>query len=157
MDHRYVAIHTNKWWKSYDERKRTVTVDVSDYICDFEDEDNFEELMKLVEDGCVTLPLSFEVCGTCNGFGSHVNPDIDSHGITAEEWDRDWSYEDRDNYFSGLYDVTCYECNGNKVVPEIVSSYLSDSQKKILEIIDNQRSSLAQDARDRCKEIEMGY
>jgi hypothetical protein len=43
-----------------------------------------------------------------------------SNGITAEEWDRDWSYEDRENYLSGMYDQPCpgdgiYPCENGKV------------------------------------------
>lgn len=62
------------------------------------------------------LPACYEVCSRCSGTGSHVNPSIDGHGITEEEWDRDWSYEERDDYMSGVYDVTCYECGGLRVV-----------------------------------------
>jgi hypothetical protein len=62
------------------------------------------------------LSLHYAVCPTCDGKGSHVNPSIDAHGITAEEWDRDWDEEDRENYQSGLYDVVCYECKGRTTV-----------------------------------------
>ena len=64
-----------------------------------------------------SLPAKYEVCGTCNGKGTHVNPSIDAHGITGEEWENEWSDEDREGYFSGRYDVTCSECDGKRVVP----------------------------------------
>ena len=54
------------------------------------------------------------VCGTCDGKGSHVNPSIDCNGISE--------FEDEDDelaYFSGAYDVPCYECKGEKIVIEI--------------------------------------
>ena len=34
----------------------------------------------------VELPARFEVCHTCDGKGKHVNPSIDSHGISSEEF-----------------------------------------------------------------------
>jgi hypothetical protein len=62
------------------------------------------------------LPAKYDVCLRCEGHGSHVNPNIDGHGITSEEWERDWDEESREAYFSGHYDVTCYTCAGKRVV-----------------------------------------
>lgn len=62
----------------------------------------------------VNCQSRFEVCNTCQGRGSHVNPSIDAGGITSSEWD-EWDYESQENYWSGRYDVTCYECRGEKV------------------------------------------
>lgn len=63
------------------------------------------------------IPSKFAVCPRCRGKGSHVNPAIDGHGITAEEWNGpDWSEEEKETYMSGGYDVPCYECNGRRVV-----------------------------------------
>lgn len=66
------------------------------------------------------FPCQMQVCGTCDGKGKHVNPSIDSHGISAAEWEEDWDEDDRDDYIGGLYDVTCYECHGANVVPTLV-------------------------------------
>ena len=66
------------------------------------------------------LPEAFEVrssyivCPTCAGHGTHVNPSIDAHGIGREEFDEDPYFEEA--YFSGMYDVTCNQCNGLRVV-----------------------------------------
>jgi hypothetical protein len=63
------------------------------------------------------LPVTFEVCPTCEGRGKHVNPSVDAGGLSAEDF-----YEDPDfaeSYMEGHYDVTCYECGGNRVVPVI--------------------------------------
>jgi hypothetical protein len=63
------------------------------------------------------LPGKYEVCGRCQGKGSHVNPSIDRNGITADEWNGpDWDDESREMYTSGGYDVPCYECSGVRVV-----------------------------------------
>jgi len=59
------------------------------------------------------LHLRYQTCGSCQGRGKHVNPSVDSHGISAYEFDEDPDF--RDDYFSGTYDVTCYECKGERV------------------------------------------
>ena len=49
-----------------------------------------------------TLPTKFEVCGTCGGRGSHVNPSIDCGGLSSDDFDEDPDF--RDAYFNGSYD-----------------------------------------------------
>lgn len=51
------------------------------------------------------VPAVYQVCETCDGKGSHVNPSIDAHGITAEEWSEEWDDESRQGYLAGDYDV----------------------------------------------------
>jgi hypothetical protein len=75
------------------------------------------------------LPAKFEVCPTCEGKGSHVNPSIDSHGISREEFDADPEFEEA--YFAGRYDVTCHECKGQRVVLVVDESKLNASQKDL--------------------------
>lgn len=65
----------------------------------------------------IELPSKWVVCETCRGNGKHVNPSIDHNGISMREF-----YEDPDfaeDYFGGVYDVTCYECHGKRVVPGV--------------------------------------
>lgn len=57
---------------------------------------------------------TFAICPTCEGSGKHVNPSIDSQGISPEEFYSDPDFEEA--YFGGAYDVTCVECQGNRVV-----------------------------------------
>lgn len=57
----------------------------------------------------------FVVCPTCRGRGSHVNPSIDSHGISSQEFYDDPEFAE--DYFAGTYDVSCAECRGRRVVP----------------------------------------
>jgi hypothetical protein len=59
------------------------------------------------------LPTRFEVCGRCDGKGTHVNPSVDEHGISPEEFRDDPDFEEA--YFGGVYDVTCYDCRGERV------------------------------------------
>lgn len=69
------------------------------------------------EEHCGVLPKHKIVCPTCNGKGHHVNPSIDAGGLSQEDFDGDPDfYED---YMSGMYDVSCYECGGENVVEDV--------------------------------------
>ena len=61
-----------------------------------------------------TLPCRWEVCPTCDGNGTHVNPSIDAHGLTREDFDDDPGFAE--DYHGGVYNVICYECGGRRVV-----------------------------------------
>ncbi len=69
-------------------------------------------VLRFLEPGMVehVLHLKWEVCGTCDGKGEHVNPSIDAHGITADEFSEDPDFAEE--YFRGSYNVNCYECGG---------------------------------------------
>jgi len=134
MDSRDVESHKYKDWFSFDEKKMLLV---------FEDDNENE----------IAIPAIFEVCGLCDGKGSHVNPSIDSNGITAEEWD-DWDNEDRENYMNGGYDVPCYKCGGKRVIPG------PDRDRAIpehLEIWDENVEDMNSSAYDEYREREMGY
>jgi hypothetical protein len=85
-----------KWYLEFDEHRMMVT---------FEEENGDE----------IEIPVIYSVCDTCDGQGKHVNPSIDSNGITESEFAEDPDF--RENYFSGMYDQTCNECGGRRVVP----------------------------------------
>lgn len=79
----------------------------------------------------VTLPAVYEVCPTCRGNGTHVNPAIDGNGLSQEDFAEDEDF--REAYFRGDYDVTCGECGGKRVVlvpdvgradPAVLAEYL---------------------------------
>jgi len=65
----------------------------------------------------VRLITSFEVCQCCHGTGTTVNSNIDGHGLTRADFDEDLDFE-RD-YFAGVYDITCPNCKGLRVVEEV--------------------------------------
>jgi hypothetical protein len=54
------------------------------------------------------------MCPVCEGNGKHVNPAIDCQGLTSEDFDQDPDF--MDDYMSGLYDVVCAGCHGQRVV-----------------------------------------
>lgn len=74
-----------------------------------------EWLKSLGARSTVVVDSRFEVCSTCKGRGTHVNPNIDCGGITASEW-AEWDHEEREHYWSGAYDVGCNQCHGEKVI-----------------------------------------
>ena len=65
----------------------------------------------------ILLPSKRIVCPQCDGTGKHVNPSIDGHGLTSEDFAEDPDFAE--SYFSGAYDVRCELCNGNNVIDEI--------------------------------------
>ena len=63
----------------------------------------------------IELPAKFVVCDTCDGRGSHVNPSVDAHGLSREDFDDDPDF--RDDYRAGVFDMECAGCGGRRVVP----------------------------------------
>ncbi len=84
------------------------------------------------EDLTFSLPSNWEVCGRCNGDGAH-DPDAFSNGWTESEWAQE-TYEFKDDYLAGVYNVTCTQCDGKRVVPEVKKGHLNDGQKVLLEL-----------------------
>lgn len=69
------------------------------------------------EENEISLKARYEVCPRCEGKGTHVNPSIDGHGISAQEFAEDPQF--KEDYFNGVYDVPCYDCKGLRVVPVV--------------------------------------
>lgn len=147
LDHRYLARDSGKWWESIDGRKNVVSVKIT---CGHECEECYggccEELIE--------FPFKYEVCPTCGGKGKHVNPNIDSHGLTRDDFEQDPDFAE--DYFSGLYDVDCYECNGTRVVPVIEEEFLNEEQKVKLKFLQESRREDANYARMCAMERAMG-
>ena len=60
----------------------------------------------------------------CQGRGVYVNPSIDSHGLTREDFDEDPEFHD--DYMSGVYNIPCGLCGGRAVEPEFDEDYNVD-------------------------------
>lgn len=80
----------------------------------------------------LALPAKYEVCPTCQGRGRHVNPAIEPHGLTQEDFDEEGP-EFFDDYMSGVYDVQCQECRGERVVAVIDRDSCSPEQLRCYE------------------------
>lgn len=118
-DHRVTA-SDRRWYKTLDSARNRAT------ILMYNDEDEEEEK---------TVAIAFEVCPCCAGRGSHVNPSIDSHGLSREDFDEDPDFAEA--YFSGAYDQTCNECGGQNVVPvpadPKIREYIAERAREAME------------------------
>lgn len=56
------------------------------------------------------------VCPVCDGEGKTVNPSIDAHGLTDEDFREDPDFAE--DYRSGIYDITCAACHGMRVLKQ---------------------------------------
>lgn len=86
-----------------------------------------------VDDADVSLPAKYEVCDCCEGHGKIVNPSIDGNGITQSEM-AEILYDDPDfldNYMGGMYDVSCPECKGKRLVQVVDYDNLDEDDKKM--------------------------
>jgi len=123
MDRRDRVARYGTWYSRFDDKRMVIIVE--DY-----DNSGINSEEKSIE---LEFPAKLEVCDTCEGKGKHVNPSIDSEGISAEEFSEDPDFAEE--YMSGSYDVTCYECKGLRVVPGLNDECMSELQKKQAESI----------------------
>jgi len=140
MDCRDFANLSNKWYERITDDEKYVIINL--YWED--EEDSYEEEVK--------VPIKYEVCNTCNGKGTHVNPSIDAHGISSEEFNDDPGFAE--DYFSGVYNVSCYECKGKRVVPEINEEFCND---ELLDRVREHQKVIYEMNYERAREIKYGY
>jgi RecJ-like exonuclease len=76
------------------------------------------------------LPGKWEICPSCDGNGKHVNPAVDGHGISPEEFAEDPDFAEA--YFGGVYDVRCDECGGDGKVRVVDVARCSFAAKRLL-------------------------
>lgn len=116
-----MVVHIDRRDRMAGREKPDVCEDTMTMKVEWEDDEGEEQVTR--------MGFTWAVCGTCSGRGTHVNPSIDAHGITGEEFAQDPDFAD--DYFSGAYDVTCYECGGKRVAPAL--SPQSSEDERILE------------------------
>jgi len=51
------------------------------------------------------------ICPVCEGDGTTVNPNVDAHGLTADDFLDDPDF--RDDYHSGAFNMPCAACHGS--------------------------------------------
>ena len=125
---------------TFDHERMLIVVEVDDYYADCDEFDGKHE-----------IPAVYEVCPTCDGKGSHVNPSIDSHGISAEEMYDDPEFAE--DYFGGAYDVSCNECEGRRVV----LTPKKGADERAVNALDQAYRFEAEYAAEREAEMRMGY
>lgn len=108
--------HANRWWDDLELKHMRAFV-----IWDDDPDDTWERHgVELVHNEDADqygfwVTFHWDVCESCGGRGTYVNPNIDRHGLTYEDFDADPDFEEM--YFSGGFDVTCEECQGQRVTP----------------------------------------
>lgn len=107
------------------------------------------------------FPSKFEVCHTCNGHGTHLNPSIGEHAYTADEFNEAFfDDEDKEEYFrhGGKYDVTCETCKGKNVISVIDELACNSPElKESLKLYHEKLKTDAEYARECAYERRMGY
>lgn len=83
------------------------------------------------------------ICPTCNGEGKYVNPNIDSNGLSAEDFADDPDFAE--SYFKGDYDVSCRTCGGRG---SILRSAWKGKQKALQQAADDRRLAALEDGQD---------
>jgi hypothetical protein len=76
----------------------------------------------------IQVPGKWEICGRCDGYGTHVNPNVDGNGITQDEME-ELGPEFKEDYMSGVYDVQCEECHGTGKTFEIDLTRIPEKHK----------------------------
>lgn len=69
------------------------------------DEDDDEDMPRRIS----TANDPWIICPACHGDGTHVNPNIDAGGISAETFAEDPDFAE--SYFSGAFDQACRVCD----------------------------------------------
>ncbi len=110
---------------------RTVDVETACTNCDGNGTLGGEDCQPCHGEGFATIhiPGRFVTCGRCQGEGKHTNPAIDGNGITRDEMD-EMGPDFEEDYFRGVYDVTCEECHGQRVTLEPNLEALKPSERE---------------------------
>jgi hypothetical protein len=138
MDIRIKATLTKKWYGA---------LDLSDMTANVYYWEGDEEIME-------SVPFMFEVCSTCKGTGFYTNPNIDSNGITEDEFNEEWSFEEQQDYINGKYDMPCATCDGQCVIPVVDPNRGTQSQIDLVEKVNQMHTDYAA---ERYNELKYGY
>lgn len=158
MDHRYFGQQRAELMKNFDEKTMTMKIEV---YHDLISEEEAEVLGIHSYDfaNCeyteVEARMVYKVCSTCDGKGTHVNPSIDSDGLSYEDFEEDPDF--KEDYVNGTYDVPCYECEGKRVVPTLDENDKSPQQQVLLKVWQKIQENIANSARERDYERRMGF
>jgi len=116
-------------------------------------EDGDDPRMDCEREMSVTFPAHFAVCGLCQGTGKVVDPNIDCDGLSPEDFE-DSDFEE--SYHAGAYDITCPQCKGLRVVPEVDAEQLPKGLKVLYNAHRDWQGDEADYAAERAAERRMG-
>ena len=111
---------------------------------------------ELDEEVSMTVPIRMELCPICDGIGKYVNPNIDRNGLTASDFE-EAGEQFREDYFSGVFDITCECCKGKNVIPVINTSYAGAEVKKFVKMLQDSREEEAACRRENQAELRREY
>jgi hypothetical protein len=98
------------------------------------------------------VPARYEVCSLCSGKGRHVNPSIDAHGLSGDDFADDPDFAE--SYSSGVYDVECYRCKGQNVEPVIDEARCSPLQLALWRYVNG---ALGESRREAASQARYGW
>lgn len=136
MDYRDRASHFGRECPKYELDEKTMEM-----VFEITNEDGDEE--------SISCDAVFVVCPVCDGKGKYVNPSIDAHGISDDEFGDDPDFEEA--YFGGAYDVPCAACTGKRVVP--VPQEKTEARKRW----DAECRRIKRDTEEYVNQIRYGY
>jgi excinuclease UvrABC ATPase subunit len=116
------------------------------------DEARMTAMMYDQNDEAILVRLRYEVCPTCDGKGSHVNPSIDAHGISPEEFAEDPDFVE--SYFRGDYDVPCHLCHGKRVSLTVDEA---TNAQEVIDLVHARQQEAWEAAAQETREREMSY
>ncbi len=77
----------------------------------------------------LNLPGKNEMCSSCKGTGTMVNPNIDGNGLSPDDPDLDEDFWH--SYRTGVFDIDCNACDGEKIIQVIDEARLTKRQRII--------------------------
>lgn len=106
------------------------------------------------EDVEMALPSKNEVCGNCQGYGTHDHRGI-IDGALTEDQVRDPDF--MEDYANGNYSVPCEECGGANVVLVVDEYVLDHDDPPLMKAIRDAQESVANYNWASAQERKMGY
>lgn len=107
------------------------------------------------------IPATYEVCGDCEGHGTHLHRAIGEHAYSIEEFRESFDDEEAGEYFrrGGRYDVQCETCHGARVVAAVDEDEARKTLRgrRLLALYEHWADQQAQRARDEANERRWGY
>lgn len=102
-------------------------------------------------------PIHNSICLMCEGEGTVVDPNVDSCGLSDQDFDDDPEFKNA--YFDGAYDIKCPTCKGSKIISTInLAQVVVESElHAVLMALKDKEQERYQIAEERANELKWGY